>query len=145
MSLPFAWDRIDLGVRIVYPSGGVRMASSVERALIDEVERMREALQEEQAESLRQAEIARDALAEVERLQANLNGCNGGRELLHREVERLQARVRELEAPARALVNHLWTAPEPVTSGDLIRLLRTLGDVLDQKPLAAVSAEKEES
>ena len=136
MSLPFAWDRIDLGVRIVYPSGGVRMASSVERALIDEVERMREALQEEQAESLRQAEIARDALAEVERLQANLNGCNGGRELLHREVERLQARVRELEAAVREYLQ------AEGSSGDLG--IRDDRYVVRQRLLTAVSAEKED-
>ena len=59
------------------------------------------------------------------------------------EVGRLQARATELEAAARALVNHLWTAPEPVTSGELIRLLRALGDALDSKPLGTVSAEKE--
>ena len=60
------------------------------------------------------------------------------------EVARLQARERELEAPARALVNHLWTSSARLPNGETIRLLRSLGDVLDRKPLAAVSAETPE-
>jgi hypothetical protein len=39
---------------------------------VTEVERLTAALQEEQAESLRQAEIARDALTEAERLTATV-------------------------------------------------------------------------
>jgi hypothetical protein len=42
-----------------------------------EVGRLTKALQEEQVESLRQAEIARDALAEVERLRAALPAEGG--------------------------------------------------------------------
>jgi len=84
------------------------------------------------------------ALTEVDDCHAVADAAEPLIEALEAEVERLRTRERELEAPARALVNHLWTAPEPVTSGDLIRLLRTLGDVLDSRPLAAVSAEKED-
>ena len=60
------------------------------------------------------------------------------------EVERLQARERELEATARPLLDHLWTSSARLPTGETIRLLRALGDVLDSKPLNAVSAEKED-
>jgi hypothetical protein len=43
-----------------------------------EVERLTEVYREEQAESLRQAEIARDALAQVERLTAELADARSG-------------------------------------------------------------------
>ena len=65
-------------------------------------------------------------------------------EALEQENARLQARVRELEAAARPLVDHLWTSSARLPTGETIRLLRALGDVLDSKPLAAVSAEKED-
>jgi hypothetical protein len=99
------------------------MTRVVSEELLDayeaEIQRLTVALQEEQAESLRQAEIARDALAQVERLTALLAVERGQREdteatleaikviLPHRvehngeipnEVERLTAREKELEA-----------------------------------------------
>lgn len=36
--------------------------------------------------------------AEVERLEANLRGCDAGRSLLHRQVERLESELREADA-----------------------------------------------
>jgi uncharacterized small protein (DUF1192 family) len=36
--------------------------------------------------------------AEVERLKADLRGCDAGRSLLHRQVERLESELREADA-----------------------------------------------
>ena len=59
---------------------------------------------------------------------------------LEAEVERLQARERELGAAARPLLDHLWTTDVALPTGETIRLLRALGDVLD-----AASAKTEEA
>ena len=76
-------------------------------------------LREEQGESLRQAEIARDALTEVERLTeqlrlANIDALNALTELAHYEgnpcqrcrLERAEARVAELKGILDAALNH---------------------------------------
>ena len=84
---------------------------------------------------------------EIERLNAAWNECSADKHRLLKEVRaldaevaRLQARERELDVLVRALLDHLWTDAQ-ATSGYQMRLMRTLGDVLDSKPLAAVSAE----
>ena len=59
---------------------------------VAEVERLRSELAEEQAESLRQAEIARDALAEVERSHALLRAVADAKNL--RDIERAINRIR---------------------------------------------------
>jgi hypothetical protein len=59
------------------------------RDLTVKTEALTEALQAEQAESLRQAEIARDALAQVERLRARLPSPDDVRRAL-RVIERAE-------------------------------------------------------
>ena len=83
-NLPFAWDRISLGVRIVYPGGGVRMASSVECALIQEVERLRWSLG--------------DAMEVLGYRDRDIEKFRKGTLAFTAEVERLRTRVRELES-----------------------------------------------
>ena len=79
MSLPFAWDRIDLGEH-PYPSDGVRMASSVEAVLIHEVERLQASVRELE-EALR--DVAASAHTDADRcpicgeeLHAHASGCS---------------------------------------------------------------------
>ena len=92
-----------------------------------EVERLQDALREEQGESLRQAEIARDALA---------------------EVERLQVRERELEALVRELADDLYhrvtNEYEDTLDQPVMRRRYERDMVVVARALAAVSAETED-
>ncbi len=66
--LPFSWDRISLGVRILSRNGGVTMANHVEVALINEIERLRAALQEviDYADDMNSYDAGRVARAALE-------------------------------------------------------------------------------
>ena len=92
-----------------------------------------------------------DHAAEVERLQANLNGCDGGRELLHREVERLQAVRRALVRDNRdktAIIRELGEALRDIASydedGGGCCPYGCDTPTIAKVALAAVSAEKED-
>lgn len=64
--LKFTWEPWEDGYRVLDDNGGgVHVANWYEARLIAQVGRLTLALAEERAESLRQAEIARDALARI--------------------------------------------------------------------------------